>query len=97
MCKYAEQNKCKITNDVCPYMYYCEKIKSFKESPSMPKKCKIQQKYETPIGSYKVVSERKGFLYVDLGEETIKVKNVFDSIPLFVKIRKTQSGYKIRK
>lgn len=97
MCEYVKENQCLIKKQVCPYMYYCEKIQAYKESPSAPKQCKVKQNYETPKGACSVRGERKGYLYVDLGEETIKIKNPYDTVPLYVRLRLTPSGYKIRK
>ena len=32
MCSYIRENKCAITTEVCPYVYYCDKIQAFKPS-----------------------------------------------------------------
>lgn len=97
MCEYVKENKCGITQEICPYMYYCDKIQSYRASKYMPTECKIKQKIEAPKGYYKVRQERKGFLYIDYKEYTIKVKNPFDHIPPYVKVRQTKEGeYKLR-
>ena len=48
-------------------------------------------------GYKRVREERKGWLYIDLGEQTIRVKNPFDHTPLYVRVKQLKSGeYKIR-
>ena len=97
MCEYVNNNQCRITQSVCPYMYYCDKINGFRSSTNMPKDCKVKQKAEVPYGYYKIQSERKGWLYIDYNNITIKVKNPFNHTPLYVRVRKMKSGeYKIR-
>lgn len=97
MCNYVRENRCLVTEQVCPYMYYCEKIHGFKSSPAMPSECKIKQRAEIPKGYYRVRDVRKGYLYIDVDDETIKVKNPFDSVPLYVKVSRTKTGIKLRK
>lgn len=97
MCEYVKENKCSITSQICPYIYYCDKIHSYRPSKYMPTDCKIKQKIETPKGYYKVRQERKGFLYIDYGDITIKVKNPFNYIPRYVKVAQEKEGeYKLR-
>lgn len=97
MCEYARQSQCIITHDVCPYMYYCDKIRAYKPSMSMPINCKIQERAKMPKGAYKVRDERKGWLYVDYKDITIKVKNPFDHVPQYVYVQKLKTGeYKLR-
>lgn len=97
MCEYVSGNQCRVTQSVCPYMYYCDKIKGFKPSPNMPDDCKVKQQANTPIGYCRVRDERKGWLYIDYNNITIKVKNPFDHTPLYVRVRKMKSGeYKLR-
>lgn len=97
MCEYVRGNQCRVTQATCPYMYFCEKIQGFKPSTSMPKECKVKQKAETPKGYYRVRDERKGWLYIDYNDTTVKVKNPFDHVPLYVRIKVLKSGeYKLR-
>lgn len=97
MCEYVKENKCSITSQICPYMYYCDKIRSYRPSKYMPTDCKVKKNITVPNGCYKVRQERKGFLYIDYKGVVIKVKNPFDYIPIYVKIRKTKDGeYKLR-
>ena len=52
---------------------------------------------EIPEGYNKVEYERHGYLYVDMGNEVIKILNPFGDIPQFVKVSKTKNGYKVKK
>ena len=97
MCEYVRGNQCRVTQATCPYMYFCEKIRGFKPSASMPADCKVKQKAETPKGYCRVRDERKGWLYIDYNDITVKVKNPFDHVPLYVRIKVLKSGeYKLR-
>ena len=95
MCNYVNENKCKITGDICPYMYYCEKIRAFRASSAMPKECKIVVRKDVPKGYSIVRDERNGYLYVDYGEITIKLKNPYSIVPNYVKIRRDGTDFKI--
>lgn len=98
MCKYCNQNKCSITNSVCPYVYFCNKKQLWVPLKSMPQDCKVKINIEIPKGYYKVRMERKGYLYVDIGDITYKILNPFDDIPLYVKATKLRDGsWKLRK
>lgn len=97
MCEYVKENKCSITSQICPYMYYCDRIQSYRASNYMPTDCKVKQNLPIPNGYYKVRQVRKDYLYIDYKDITIKVKNPFDYIPLYVKVRKNKDGeYKLR-
>ena len=41
MCEYVKGNQCLVTKEVCPFVYWCDKIHSYKPSSSMPENCKI--------------------------------------------------------
>ena len=91
-------NKCKIINDVCPFVYYCGRIQAYKELERVMRGCKyMNSDIKIPNGYKKVEYERRGYLYINMGTEVIKVLNPFDDIPQFVKVSKTKSGYKIKK
>ena len=63
----------------------------------MPDDCKVKRDAVVPKGYKRVREERKGWLYIDLGEQTIRVKNPFDPTPLYVRVKQLKSGeYKIR-
>ena len=58
----------------------------------MPSDCKIKRNVKIPSGYYKVRQERKGYLYIDYDDVTIKVRNPFNYIPVYVKVKKTKDG-----
>ncbi len=97
MCEYVDQNVCRITKEVCPWMYLCPQTGEWRANNYMPADCKVKRNVDIPTGYCRVREERKGWLYVDLGEQTIRVKNPFDHTPLYVRVRKLKSGeYKLR-
>lgn len=101
MCKYREDNKCKITQEKCPWVYWCDKIGVWKELSKMPKVCKVQATIEIPEGFNKVEFERRGYLYVRVStpiNQVVKIKNIYDYTPQYVKVYQTNKGeWKIRK
>lgn len=94
MCNYVniEEGKCKITKNICPYLYFCNKTKSYKPNAFMPSNCKIKQNFEVPNGCYKVCFERKGKLYVSIDGHIEIIPNPFDTVPLYVKATKLKTG-----
>jgi len=98
MCKYVNKNICTISKEICPFVYYCNKVQDWKPLKSMPEKCNIIINAEVPKGYYRVRMERKGYLYIDIKGQTYKILNPFDDIPLYVKAVKLKSGkWKLRK
>lgn len=67
---------------------------TWKESKNMPEKCNLQEKLDVPRGYYKVVFEKKGYLYVNMNNNIYIVKNIFplDKIPDYVKLSKNKQG-----
>ena len=55
MCEYTNGNLCKVTNSVCPYMMYCEKIQGYKPSRYMPDDCPQKIKAKIPAGYRRVI------------------------------------------
>ena len=96
MCEYVNGNKCKLTKESCPFMYFCNKTLTWKESNTTSKNCKIKEDSvnKPPKGTYKIVFERKGNLYIDVNNEIKVVKNPYskDEIPEFVKLQKDKLG-----
>lgn len=92
MCQYVKVNKCSITEENCPFMYFCNKANDWRPMKSMPKQCKVQDSIELPRGWSKVRMQRKGYLYIDIKGQTIKIQNPFDYIPIMVKISKLKNG-----
>ena len=98
MCNNLNKNICTIDNEVCPFVYWCDKAQAWKPSKYMPTQCKKQVSADVPSGYHKVCFERKGNLYVDMGDTTICVPNPFDTVPPYVKVTKTKTGvYRLRK
>lgn len=97
-CSYRyDGNKCRAINDICPFVYYCGKIQAYKELERAKRGCKYMSQVEIPEGYKKVEHERHGYLYVNMGDEVIKILNPFKDIPQFVKVFKTKTGYKVKK
>lgn len=96
-CIYREINMCKRTNNICPWVSWCSKINGWKERAGMEKYCKYLQKKEAPDGYYIVEFEKRGYLYVTVGNETVKIKNPFDLIPEYVRLYKSKGDWKIKK
>ena len=94
MCEYVniEEGKCDITKDVCPYLYFCNKIKQYKANTKMPSNCKVKQNLRVPKGYYQVCFERKGNLYINVDGNIEVIPNPFDIVPLYVKPTKLKSG-----
>lgn len=94
MCEYVnlEEAKCNITKEVCPYLYFCNKIKKYKPSVSMSQECKVKEKKETPKGFYKVCFEKKKFLYINVNDQIQIIENPYDFIPSYVKMSKLKNG-----
>lgn len=92
MCEYTNNEKCKITGEICPYMYFCEKRQIWKASRYMPNDCTVKINNKVPKGYTAVIQERNGYLYVCVNGQTIKLKNPFDTVPLYVKVYKQKNG-----
>lgn len=97
MCEYANKNICRLSQDVCPFMYFCTKINGWRPNPNMPVNCRVKLSYQVPPGKYLVRMVRGKYLYVDTGKETYKVENPFtDNVPAYVELIKGKEGYKIK-
>lgn len=96
MCEYLDiegnKGRCKVTNQICPYAYFCNKTGTWKPSSHMPAKCKVKEQADIPKGYYQVCFERKGNLYVDIEGCIQIIPNPFDNVPLYVKATKLKSG-----
>lgn len=96
-CIYRDKNNCKKMNNICPWVFWCSKINGWKERAGMEKYCKYLKNKDVPNGYFLVAFEKKGYLYINMEDETIKIKNPFNYIPDFVKIYKSKDEWKIRK
>lgn len=98
MCKYRSERMCTLTNSNCPWAYWCGNVSGYKERESYKKYCKFikEEENKIPDGYYKVEFVRRGYLYIKYkDDEIIKVKNSFDEIPKFVKVKKYKASYKV--
>lgn len=96
MCDFIEKNKCKITNTVCPWVYWCDKLQVWRPNKNMPKNCKVQTSIKHN-GKYYVRNYRNGYLYIDINNITYKLENPFDFIPEYVDVQKKNGVYKVKK
>lgn len=103
MCPYSEYREdnrilyCTKINDVCAYSYFCNKIGKCKNTDRYII-CPELNKREVSIGMNLVRFERKGFLYIEVGDQVIVMPNPYDYVPTEVKIYKDRDGnYKIKK
>ncbi len=96
MCDYVKLNKCTITKEICPYVYWCDRKQIWKNSKNMPQDCTVKLNFETPSSQYRVREERKGSLFVDIEGYTYEIKNPFDYIPKYVSVEKTEFGWQIK-
>lgn len=94
MCDYVDltQGRCRILNDVCPYIYFCTKTNSYKPNKEMPSDCSVKKKTLIPKGAYEVCYESHGSLYVDVNGYVEIVDNPFDYIPVYVNMTKLKNG-----
>ena len=97
MCDYVDNIVCQITQYVSSWRYLWPDTGTWRDNKYMPDDCKVKRDAAVPKGYKRVREERKGWLYIDLGEQTIRVKNPFDHTPLYVRVKQLKSGeYKIR-
>ena len=97
MCKYVQENMCSVTNSVCPWMYRCPQDGLWKPNNYMPQDCPQAINADVPHGYYRVRMTKNNWLYVDLGDRTIKVKNTLSYVPNYVKLIKRKTGYVVKK
>ena len=96
MCDYVAINKCKISGEICPFIYFCTKVNAYTPMPSMPKHCKVAKGANIPVGTLPVRMCRKNQLYVDIDGQTKVFNNPFNFIPLWVRIEKDKEEIKIK-
>lgn len=94
MCEYSDigNGQCKVSKDICPYLYFCNKRQVYKENSAMPSNCKVKQNLEIPKGYYKVHFERRGNLYVSVNGIVEIIPNPYDFVPVYVKMNKLKNG-----
>lgn len=90
----AYMDFCKCTKQegapICPHVYRCAKLQIWKQLDAMLN-CPIRRKQ----GNVKMA--RHGYLYVQVDNQIIKVKNPYDYIPENVQLRKYKGNYKVVK
>lgn len=94
MCFYTEYRNfkgkeylfCKKTNNICNYSKFCNLQNKFILNDRW-ENCKVKDLKDIPKGSNRVLFERKGYLYVEYKDTTIKVKNTFKSVPDYVYVQ----------
>lgn len=92
-CNNREDNKCLINNNTCPWVYWCDKVNGYKWLKNAPEECNLMPKAEDK----NVLFERRGYLYVEYKGEVVKVKNIFNYIPIKVSVVKGRNGkYRIK-
>lgn len=105
MCPYAfkkinkERNEemiyCnKQENTICHLVYFCKSKNSWKPIRDTQNNCLIRLRTSIPDGFNKVRFEKRGKLYVDIGNKTIMVDNPFDYVPDYVALRKVKNSNK---
>lgn len=82
--------KQKAPNNICPHVRRCNKLLEW-VALSYMKDCPMSK------SGGNVVMEKRGNLYVDLGDKTVVVKNPYDYVPDNVKVRKYGDSYRIIK
>ena len=95
MCEYSFENKCKLTNGTCPYVYFCNKTMTWKESNSMPLECKVKaQNVQKQNGKYLVAFEKRGYLYINIDGNIEVIKSPYKTgeAPNYVKAQKNKQG-----
>lgn len=94
MCEHANLSnaKCNITLTNCPYIYFCNRSKTYQLSKNMPDNCKVKKNFNIPKGSYKVCFERHNNLYIEVDNYIEVMANPFGYTPEYVKLGKNKQG-----
>lgn len=85
-CKCMRQDK----EPICPHVYRCPKLQIWKKLASMDG-CIVRQNQ----GNVKM--ERRGYLYVQINDQVVKIKNPYDYVPSNVKVKKYKGKYMVVK
>lgn len=96
--KYYPKLYCKIDNKMCIYTKRC-KIQERYIALDNQKECykyNMEKQKSIPNGSKYILFERKGYLYIDMGEHTEKIKNTLGKIEQdYVYVKDGLDGYDI--
>ena len=105
MCKYTyydETNSrkpiyCKLNNKICIYSQYCVKVGRFIPKENM-ENCFMaiaESKKNIPNGSNYVRMIDKGYLYIEIEDRVIKVKDTIGNVKDYVYLRQINGEYQI--
>lgn len=105
MCDYAYYNPkeilrqkiyCKHNGKICLYSKYCVKVGKFVPSDGM-ENCfmALNENKKIPSGARRVRFIKKGFLYIEMDNGVIKVKNNTINEVDYVYVRKTNGEYEV--
>ena len=97
MCQYRKENNCTVNNEICPWVYWCDKVNAWKELSKKPKECPIAKNVTQKKGMHKVEFARGKYLYVTIENQTFKLLNPFSYVPNEVKIKKYRGEWKVIK
>ena len=105
MCEYQYYNEnedyyprlyCKIKSGLCMYSKRCDKEQKYVALENQ-KECYIynmEKLKEIPQDSNYIRFEKRGFLYVEYGEDVIKIPNTFGELNQdYLYLRKTDKGF----
>lgn len=96
-CIYRTDNNCKVTKNICPWVFWCGKINNYKEREGIDQYCKYKKQETIPAGYYNVEFEKHGYLYIMVNDQTLKILNPFDYVPKYVKLYQNKGVWKIKK
>lgn len=105
MCMYSFYNErenssrlyCKLTNDICMYSKFCTKQNKYIHREG-EEKCFMAleaNKKQIPNGAYYVRFVRKGYVYIEIDDKVIKVKDTIGNIDNYVYLQDNNGEYKI--
>ena len=105
MCDYAYYNPketlrqkiyCKHNGKICLYSKYCVKVGKFVPSDGM-ENCfmALNENKKIPSGARRVRFIKKGFLYIEMDNGVIKIKNNTINEADYVYVRKTNGEYEV--
>lgn len=103
MCEYAYYNKnkqlyCKLNDKMCLFSKYCMKQNKYihREGADNCYMALEESKRKIPNDACYVRFVRKGFVYVEIGDKVIKIKDTLGNIENYVYISLDKNGeYKI--
>jgi hypothetical protein len=106
MCKYVYYDNteivkpkmyCKLNNKICLYSKFCVNQNKYIPKEGMENCYMVlqEEKKTIPSGSYYVRFIKKGFLYVEIGNSVIKIKDTLGTVTNYVYVKQTPNGYEI--